>query len=426
MTSTWIPGLRPDPDQPVSQRVSPPELVELAKREIGEPATWWASQTAQRIVTEVTTRFRENDSPAMVTGSEREGCEASLLTVLIGLHQGVPSVSRSGSATESVHQSVHRGVAINTVLQTVWACHAMAQDALLAEVEKVVPESRLVDEVRQLNRAMNGYITSYAGELIREYEEELALWKGRVPAEQLRIFTQLVAGVDPGNSAEEILGVRLTDAHLIASVWSRGAGHIPDKDGAVASFAHAAGETLGAVRTLVLPQDDVTEVWWSWKSTPPSDYSDRVRQATRPVWMNVALGVPDRGVRGVRASHRACLQAARVGRDSEVDTFWPFDDVRVVALLSTDPEAARTFTQTELAGLSGSDAKSVTLRETLRAWLQNGGSRTATAERLFIAVNTVSYRVAKAGELLGRPVGDRGVETLLALELAYYFPDFLD
>ncbi|WP_181722671.1 PucR family transcriptional regulator [Nocardia gipuzkoensis] len=425
MTSTWIPGLRPDPHQPVPERISPPELIEAAEREIGVQATWWAAQTAQRIVDEVTTRFRDSESPAMVTGFEREGCEASLLTVLIGLHKQIPSVSRSGSATESVHQSVHRGVAINTVLQTVWTCHALAQDALLTEVEKVVPEQRLVEEVRQLNRAMNGYITSYAGELIREYEEELALWKGRVQAEQLRIFTQLIAGVDPGENAEEILGVRLTDTHLVASVWSRATGHVPDKDGQIASFAHTAGEALGAARTLVLPQDDVTEVWWSWRSAPPSEYVARLRQLTRPTWMHVAVGTPERGAGGVLSSHQACLQAVRVGRRSEVLSLWPYEELRIVALLSADPEAARRFTRAELTGLSDADAKTVTLRETLRVWLQSGGSRTVTAERLFIALNTVSYRVAKASDLLGRPPGERTVETLLALELAHYFPDFL-
>lgn len=425
MTSTWVRGLQPNSERLVPELISPPNLVEQAEREIGVRATQWAAQTAQRIVDEVTARFREAESPAMVTGSEREGCEASLLTVLVGLHKQIPSVSRSGSATESVHQSVHRGVAINTVLKTVWACHAMAQDALLAEVEKVVPGDRLVNEVRQLNRAMNSYITSYAGELLQEYEEEVALWKGRVPAEQLRVFTQLVAGVDPGENAEEILGVRLTDAHLVASVWSRAVGHVNDKDGAVADFAYAAGDALGASTTLVLPQEDVTEVWWSWKSSPPAGHVDRLRQLVRPVWMNVALGVPGRGTRGVLSSHAACLQAVRVGRWSEVGSFWPYEQVRVVALLCADPDGARSFTRAELTGLTAEDRKTATLRETLRVWLASGGSRTVTAERLFIAVNTVSYRVAKAGDLLGRPAGQRQVETVLALDLAYYFPDFL-
>jgi hypothetical protein len=425
MTSTWIPGLRPDPEQLIPERMSPPELVEMAEREIGVPATWWAAQTAQRIVDDVTARFRESSTPVMVTGSEREGCEASLLTVLVGLHKEIPSVPRSGSATESVRQSVHRGVAINTVLNTVWACHAMAQDALLTEVEKVLPAEWLISEVRRLTRAMTGYITSYAGELIREYEEEVAVWKDRVPAERLRIFTLLVAGADPGENAEEILGVRLTDVHLVASVWSRAAGHLPDKEDAIATFACTAGETLGAARTLILPQEDVTVVWWSWRAMPPDDHLDRLRHLARPAWLNLAVGTTERGPHGVLESHQACLQAARVGKRSEVDSFWPYAELRVVALMSADAEAARRFARAELAGLSAKDAKVEALRETLRVYLRSGASRTATARDLYIAVNTVSYRVAKASDLLERPAGERPVETLLALELAHYFPDFL-
>ncbi len=425
MTSTWIPGLRPDPERPVPERMSPPELVEMAEREIGVPATWWAAQTAQRIVADVTARFRENSAPAMVTGSEREGCEASLLTVLVGLHQEIPSVSRSGSATENIRQSVHRGVAVNTVLNTVWACHAMAQDALLTEVEKVLAGERLIGEVRRLTRAMTSYITSYAGELIREYEEEAARWKDRVPAEQLRIFTLLVTGADPGEDAEEVLGVRLTDVHLVASVWSRSAGHLPDKEGTIAAFARTAGETLGAAKTLILPQEDLTVVWWSWRTTPPGDYLDRLRHLARPAWMNLAVGTAERGPDGVLGSHQACQQAVRVGKRSAADSFWPYADLRVVALLAADAAAARRFARAELTGLSAKDAKAEALRETLRAYLRHGASRTATAKDRYIAVNTVSYRVAKASDLLGRPVGERPVETLLALELAHYFPDFL-
>ncbi|HEY0936626.1 MAG TPA: helix-turn-helix domain-containing protein [Trebonia sp.] len=424
--SAWIPGLRPDPGQPAAERLSPPELVAVAEREIGVSATWWAAQTAQRIVEDVTARLRKNPAPATATGSEREGCEASLLTVLVGLHQGVPSVPRSGSATENVRQSVHRGVAVNTVLNTVWACHALAQDALLTEIEKELTGERLISEVRRLTRAMTGYITSYAGELIREYEEEAALWRGRVPAERLRVFTLLADGADPGGDAEDILGVRLTDAHLVASVWGQAAGHLPGRQRAISAFAQDAGETLQAARTLVLPQEDMTVLWWSWRATPPGDHLDRLRRLARPSWMNLAVGTTERGPEGVRGSHQACLQAARVGRRSKAASFWSYADLRVVALMAADTEAARRFAQAELAGLSGKDAKSAALRETLRVYLRNGASRTVTAKELYIAVNTVSYRVAKAAGLLGRPAGEHSVETLLALELARYFPDFLD
>lgn len=158
---------------------------------------------------------------------------------------------------------------------------------------------------------------------------------------------------------------------------------------------------------------------------PPGDYLNRLRRLARPAWINLAVGTTEQGSNGVRSSHQACLQAARVGQGSEVDSFWPYDDLCVVALMSADAAGARRFTRAELARLSAKDAKVEALRETLRVYLRNGASRTATAKDLYIAVNTVSYRVAKADDLLGRPAGQRRVETLLALELAHYFPGFL-
>jgi hypothetical protein len=54
------------------------------------------------------------------------------------------------------------------------------------------------------------------------------------------------------------------------------------------------------------------------------------------------------------------------------------------------------------------------LRETLLAWLAEGGNARRAAERLHAHKNTVLYRLQRAQRLLGRPLDqDRG-----ALELA--------
>jgi DNA-binding PucR family transcriptional regulator len=79
----------------------------------------------------------------------------------------------------------------------------------------------------------------------------------------------------------------------------------------------------------------------------------------------------------------------------------------------------------ELAGLDGPEPKAVELRNTLRCFLKSGNSRLAAARELRLAPNTVAYRVARAAELLGRPAAERPTETLMALELASHFPDYL-
>jgi hypothetical protein len=59
-----------------------------------------------------------------------------------------------------------------------------------------------------------------------------------------------------------------------------------------------------------------------------------------------------------------------------------------------------------LAGLADDDQYHARLRETLLAFLQTGGSYKTTAEQLMLHKNTVQYRIRKANESLGRPVGE--------------------
>ena len=55
------------------------------------------------------------------------------------------------------------------------------------------------------------------------------------------------------------------------------------------------------------------------------------------------------------------------------------------------------------------------LRDTLRVFLRESGSFKATAERLTLHKNTVQYRVRKAEEGLGHPVGENRLDVELAL-----------
>jgi DNA-binding PucR family transcriptional regulator len=68
-----------------------------------------------------------------------------------------------------------------------------------------------------------------------------------------------------------------------------------------------------------------------------------------------------------------------------------------------------------LAGLAEEDEHHARLRETLLVFLQTGGSYKATAEQLMLHKNTVQYRIRKARESLGRPMGESRYEVELAL-----------
>ena len=68
-----------------------------------------------------------------------------------------------------------------------------------------------------------------------------------------------------------------------------------------------------------------------------------------------------------------------------------------------------------LGALADDDDHNARLRATLGVFLQENGSYKATAERLTLHKNTVQYRVRKAEESLGRPVGEDRLNVELAL-----------
>jgi DNA-binding PucR family transcriptional regulator len=56
----------------------------------------------------------------------------------------------------------------------------------------------------------------------------------------------------------------------------------------------------------------------------------------------------------------------------------------------------------------------------LLVFLRNGGSYKATAEQLMLHKNTVQYRIRKAEESLGRPVGENRHDVELALQASHW------
>ena len=83
--------------------------------------------------------------------------------------------------------------------------------------------------------------------------------------------------------------------------------------------------------------------------------------------------------------------------------------------MSGSIELIRAWVIETLGSLADDDDHHATLRDTLRVFLHEGGSFKATAERLTLHKNTVQYRVRKAEESLGRPVGEDRLQVELAL-----------
>ena len=93
-----------------------------------------------------------------------------------------------------------------------------------------------------------------------------------------------------------------------------------------------------------------------------------------------------------------------------------FDDLRLEALILSDPPRALRFVRDELRGLDAEDARVDVLRDTARVWLTTG-SHVSTAGRLGIHEHTVRNRITQIETLLGRPILKRRTELLVALRL---------
>ena len=96
-----------------------------------------------------------------------------------------------------------------------------------------------------------------------------------------------------------------------------------------------------------------------------------------------------------------------------------FSEVAPVAMMLGSPELLRAWVLSTLADLATDDEHHARLRDTLLAFLQSGGSYKSTAEQLVVHKNTVQYRIRRAEESLGRPVGENRHDVELALQASH-------
>ena len=97
-----------------------------------------------------------------------------------------------------------------------------------------------------------------------------------------------------------------------------------------------------------------------------------------------------------------------------------FSQIAPVAMMLGSPDLLRDWVLGTLGGLAADDEQHARLRETLLVFLHSGGSYKATAEQLVLHKNTVQYRIRKAEESLGRPVGQNRQDVELALKASQW------
>jgi hypothetical protein len=258
-------------------------------------------------------------------------------------------------------------------------------------------------------------------EIVTAYETEKGSWLRNLSISRAARVHAILRGMQVDtDSAEAVLGYRLRQHHLAVVAWTTGTAVVGDSLG---RLERAIGDLAVAAccdgRPLFVPYDESCA--WAWlplggnAGFPGGAGGAGDHGADRKV--RFALGSPARGVPGFRRTHQqaASAQAVALAAGPSGRPVTTFGDVAPLALMTGSLDLLQAWVIETLGPLADDDAAHARLRATLRAFLRENGSYKSTAERLTLHKNTVQYRIRKAEESLGHPLGDDRLNIELAL-----------
>jgi DNA-binding PucR family transcriptional regulator len=256
--------------------------------------------------------------------------------------------------------------------------------------------------------------------LLRHYAQERDRWVRSAAAVRGETVRALLAGDTLDlHEASARLGYRLDGRHRAFVLWTEDESAGDAAGALLESAAAELAERLGALSRLLVPSGPNLVSGWvgsdltsdpAFQSAPPPGVIDGTR---------VAFGTGATGVAGFVRSHREAMDARRVARHApSMGAVVNYSEVSLVAITGADPDLARQFVVDELGALAGEDEATRQLGQTALAYLETLGSPRRTAQLLGLHENTISNRIRRVEELLGRPLDRRLAETLVALRLA--------
>src|ERR1700678_897741 len=331
------------------------------------------------------------------------------------------------AAEEYARRLAQRGVPASALLRAYRIGATRFQDWCLEELGRSTDNASIISAAGlRIADITSAYIDKVSEELLSAYEAEKEGWLRNLGVARAARVQALLRGerVDVASS-EAILGYRLRQHHVGVVCWSdkavSGGGALGGLEHATAEMARQAGLEG---RPIFLPQDESSA--WAWLPLGSKDalpiQAVSVSALGAGSGIRFALGVAGSGVSGFRRTHEQALgaHAVALAAAESAQPLTSFADVAPLALMSGSAELIRAWVIETLGSLADDDVHHAILRDTLRAFLQEGGSFVATAERLTLHKNTVRYRVGKAEESIGRPVGQNRLQVELALLAAQW------
>jgi len=271
-------------------------------------------------------------------------------------------------------------------------------------------------ELRELLDVSARSITAFIDDTVAAVSQRMAAEHSELTrgahAERRATVSLLLEGAPLARArAEAQLGYGLTGPHTAVIVWSGSGGSGSDQ---LEAAAEATMRAAGADRRLTVVAGAAALWVWLPVGRAPDVAAVAAGLAGAPD-VRVAVGRPGTDVDGFRRSHlEAATTQQMLARLTSAQQVARWADVQLVALLTSEPTWVEEFLAATLGDLLGADAD---LRDTVLAHVQELGSVSRTAARLYTHRNTVLRRLARAEELLPRPLAENAVAVAAALEV---------
>jgi DNA-binding PucR family transcriptional regulator len=341
-------------------------------------------------------------------------------------HQIELSAVRAPSASlEYARRRAQRGTPLTALLRAYRLGHTCFSDWVLRELARQTSDVALLTATTlAMSRIVAGYVDQTSEEIVAAYTREREHWLRNRSAARAARIRDLLSGQRVNVSATEAtLGYRLHQYHVGLVCWAGDATASVDN---ITRLEHAIGhvaEKAGCTGDPVfLPRDESSA--WAWLPLGLRDTFDAAAASTDGVDDDIhfAFGDAAKDTAGFRLTHQQAVAAQAVALAAEPATprSVAFSEVAPVAMMLGSADLLRPWVLTTLAGLAADDEHHARLRDTLLVFLRAGGSYKTTAERLTLHKNTVQYRVRKAEESLGRPVGEDQHDVELALRASHW------
>ncbi len=335
------------------------------------------------------------------------------------------AVQAPAAALEYARRRAQHGTPLTALLRAYRLGHTCFADWLLKELARQTSDAPMLTAATLgMSEIVAGYVDQTSEEIVAAYTRERETWLRNRSAARAARIRDLLSGQRINVSATEAtLGYRLRQYHLGLVCWAGDATAAVDNITRLEhAIIHVAAKAACSGDPVFLPRDESGA--WAWLPLGIRDTFDAAQASTADVDGDIhfAFGDAAKGTAGFRLTHRQAIaaQAVALAAGPPPPRAVAFSEVAPVAMMLGSPELLRAWVLSTLSGLAADDEHHARLRDTLLIFLQTGGSYKATAERLVLHKNTVQYRIRKAEESIGRPVGEDRPDVELALRASHW------